>query len=105
MSVFRVETKPGGIVHLVLDDPARTLNVLDEGVSYKTRLEGALARAKTPARRAPTREPMAARNVPCPTRRWETSSVRNDSCGSITRNIRMVANPLMIAERLLQVTR
>jgi len=26
--------------------------VLDEGVSYKTRLEGALARAKTPARRA-----------------------------------------------------
>jgi 3-hydroxyacyl-CoA dehydrogenase/enoyl-CoA hydratase/3-hydroxybutyryl-CoA epimerase len=31
MSVFRVEPQSGGIVHLVMDDPARKLNVLDEG--------------------------------------------------------------------------
>ncbi len=31
MSVFRVEMQPGGIAHLVMDDPARKLNVLDEG--------------------------------------------------------------------------
>jgi 3-hydroxyacyl-CoA dehydrogenase/enoyl-CoA hydratase/3-hydroxybutyryl-CoA epimerase len=31
MGTFRIEDRPGGIVHLVMDDPARKLNVLDEG--------------------------------------------------------------------------
>lgn len=30
MSVFRLEPQAGGIVHLVMDDPARKVNVLDE---------------------------------------------------------------------------
>jgi 3-hydroxyacyl-CoA dehydrogenase/enoyl-CoA hydratase/3-hydroxybutyryl-CoA epimerase len=30
MSVFRIEHSAGGIVHLVMDDPARKVNVLDE---------------------------------------------------------------------------
>ena len=28
MAVFRVEPRPGGIAHLVVDDPSRKLNVL-----------------------------------------------------------------------------
>jgi len=29
MAIFRLETQPGGIAHLVMDHPARRVNVLD----------------------------------------------------------------------------
>lgn len=41
MSVFRVERHDGGIAHLVMDDPARKVNVLDEAALES--LAGALA--------------------------------------------------------------
>jgi 3-hydroxyacyl-CoA dehydrogenase / enoyl-CoA hydratase / 3-hydroxybutyryl-CoA epimerase len=40
VSAFRLERGPEGIVHLVMDDPARTLNVIDEAAL--TSLEAAL---------------------------------------------------------------
>src|SRR6266498_1813759 len=40
-SIFRVEAREGGIAHLVMDDPARKVNVLD--VAAIESLEAALA--------------------------------------------------------------
>ena len=41
MAIFRIEPVENGMVHLVMDDPARKVNVLDEGAMGE--LEGALA--------------------------------------------------------------